>query len=149
MDYNKRIETILEVYNINASEFAEKIDVPRSSISHILSGRNKPSLDFIMKVKDVYSDLNWDFLILGKLPMFKSNFDKLEIIETSSAENAVIELPFEKDSNIEFSGNDNESEKEKIEHSPIAKNINENDKSLEKIIFFYKDGSFKTYENKD
>ena len=45
----ERLKVILDYYNLTSSSFAEKIDVPRSSISHLLSGRNKPSLDFILK----------------------------------------------------------------------------------------------------
>ncbi|PZQ78296.1 MAG: XRE family transcriptional regulator, partial [Flavobacterium johnsoniae] len=46
-DFIKRLEKILDYYNLTASSFADKIGVQRSSISHLLSGRNKPSLDFI------------------------------------------------------------------------------------------------------
>ena len=53
-DLSKRFriiaQTIFEYYGLTASLFADKINVQRSSISHLLSGRNKPSLDFILKV---------------------------------------------------------------------------------------------------
>ena len=60
-DFIKRLEIILEYYGVNASAFADKIGVQRSSLSHLLSGRNKPSLDFILKILDVYPeiDLYW------------------------------------------------------------------------------------------
>lgn len=145
MDYKKRIESILDVYKVNASEFAEKIDVPRSSISHILSGRNNPSLDFMIKVKEVYPELDWNFLLLGKLPMFTKNDNTLS--EISSSENPIIELPFENNPNIEFSEGLNESKKD--ETSPIFdEKLVENKTKIEKIVFFYNDGSFKSYENK-
>ena len=51
-DFIKRLELILEYYGLNASAFADKIGVQRSSLSHLLSGRNKPSLDFILKIMD-------------------------------------------------------------------------------------------------
>ena len=50
----ERLKLILDYYNLSASSFADKIDVPRSSISHLLSGRNKPSLDFIIKVETAF-----------------------------------------------------------------------------------------------
>jgi transcriptional regulator with XRE-family HTH domain len=51
MEINERITKILEYSGFSASEFADEIDVQRSSISHIISGRNKPSLEFVTKLK--------------------------------------------------------------------------------------------------
>lgn len=66
MNINERISKIIEYSKLSASEFADEIDVQRSSISHITSGRNKPSLDFIIKIKDQFPEINWDWLIKGK-----------------------------------------------------------------------------------
>ena len=49
-DFAKRLQNILDYYGLSATAFSEKIDFNRSTISHLLSGRNKPSLEFIMKV---------------------------------------------------------------------------------------------------
>ena len=49
-DFIKRLEIILDYYALSASGFADKIGVQRSSLSHLLSGRNKPSLDFIFRL---------------------------------------------------------------------------------------------------
>jgi Helix-turn-helix. len=51
---------------MSASAFAEKVGVQPSSISHILSGRNKPSLEFIQKVLIQFPKVNADWLISGK-----------------------------------------------------------------------------------
>ena len=48
--FAERLNKIMDFYEITAGNFADKIEVQRSSISHILSGRNKPSLDFVLKV---------------------------------------------------------------------------------------------------
>jgi transcriptional regulator with XRE-family HTH domain len=64
--FTKRLLEILETNNLSASQFAEKIGVQRSSVSHILSGRNKPSLDFIIKTSSVFSDVSLNWLIHGK-----------------------------------------------------------------------------------
>ena len=47
----QRIQDIMEQRQFSASAFAEKIGVQRSSISHLLSGRNKPSLDLLVKIE--------------------------------------------------------------------------------------------------
>lgn len=61
-----RIEEIINNNQLTASSFAAKIKVQRSAISHILSGRNKPSLDFLMKIHDAFEEVNLEWLILGK-----------------------------------------------------------------------------------
>ena len=72
MNINTRIEKIIDWTAMSHAEFAEKIDVQRSSISHILSGRNKPSLDFLMKLKEVFPLISWEWIIEGKGEMLTS-----------------------------------------------------------------------------
>ena len=61
-----QIQTILRKEDISASQLAEKIGVQRSSISHILSERNKPSLDFITKLLEAFPHINSEWIITGK-----------------------------------------------------------------------------------
>ena len=63
---NKRIEKLLKEKGISASEFSKKINVQRSSISHIINGRNKPSLEIVTKICKVYPDIKLDWLIFGE-----------------------------------------------------------------------------------
>jgi transcriptional regulator with XRE-family HTH domain len=56
----------MEHEQLSASMFADKVGVQRSSISHILSGRNKPSLDFILKVTTKFSFIDIQWLLNGK-----------------------------------------------------------------------------------
>jgi transcriptional regulator with XRE-family HTH domain len=66
-----RIQKFLEVEQISASKFADEIGVQRSSISHILSGRNNPSLEVIQKILTNFDYINAEWLITGKGEMFK------------------------------------------------------------------------------
>ena len=50
MSISERIKKIIKDNELNSSSFATKIGVQRSSISHIISGRNKPSLDLVIKI---------------------------------------------------------------------------------------------------
>ena len=65
-DINKRIKKLLIEKGVSASQFSKKINVQRSSISHIINGRNKPSLEIITKICKVYPDVKLDWLILGE-----------------------------------------------------------------------------------
>ena len=66
VDFTNRLKKILEHYDLTASQFADHIGVQRSSISHILSGRNKPSLDFILKVIHAFTEVDLYWLLNGK-----------------------------------------------------------------------------------
>ncbi|ASK29469.1 transcriptional regulator [Chryseobacterium sp. T16E-39] len=72
MSLNERISKVIEYSRLTPSEFADEIDVQRSSISHITSGRNKPSLEFIIKIKSHFPEILWDWLVNGDGEMLKS-----------------------------------------------------------------------------
>ena len=65
----------MDLKNLNASKLASNIKINRATISHILSGRNKPSIDILSKMIDVYPDLNLNWLISGI--GYMSNEDKI------------------------------------------------------------------------
>ena len=65
-DVADRLEQLMAHYELTAAAFAERIDVQRSGISHILSGRNKPSLDFVLKVVRAFPEVDLYWLLNGK-----------------------------------------------------------------------------------
>jgi len=67
---NQRIELLLRIKDVTASKFADMIGVQPSNISHIISGRNKPSLDFIIKVVEAFPDISLEWLMFGKGNMY-------------------------------------------------------------------------------
>ncbi len=67
----ERILTFLQSENKSAAQFAEEIGVQPSGISHIISGRNNPSLDFVMKMLHKYSSLSAEWLLFGRGAMYK------------------------------------------------------------------------------
>ena len=78
----ERILEFLKAENKSSAQFAEEIGVQPSGISHILSGRNNPSLDFVFKMLEKYPFLSTDWLLFGKGTMYKdtkmqSLFDEL------------------------------------------------------------------------
>src|SRR5690606_6672337 len=79
MGIQNRLQMIMRMNNLNASQFADKIGVQRSSISHIISGRNKPSLDFIQKTLEHFPRVNADWLVTGKM---REDSDQTTIIDS-------------------------------------------------------------------
>jgi transcriptional regulator with XRE-family HTH domain len=65
LEFTTRIKKVMDFHQLSASLFADKIGVQRSSISHILSGRNKPSLDFILKITSEFKDVDIHWLLHG------------------------------------------------------------------------------------
>lgn len=67
-----RIRKIIENEQLSASDFAKKIEIQKSSVSHILSGRNKPSLEVVQKILVAFDKLNTEWLIFGTGNMYKT-----------------------------------------------------------------------------
>lgn len=116
-EFANRLQKVIDFYDETASGFAEKIGVQRSSISHILSGRNKPSLDFVMKILHSYPEVELYWLLNGK-----GNFPTTEV-KISDIPNPQLNLKTES-----------------------TENSRESNSEIEKIVIFYKDGTFKSYK---
>ena len=93
-----RINLIMRAKNITASQFADEINIQRSGMSHIMSGRNKPSLDFVMRVLNRYPEIDTNWLLFGKGEMYKSA-NTQETVQNSGTEMA---------SNVQQIGNQTE-----------------------------------------
>jgi transcriptional regulator with XRE-family HTH domain len=61
----ERILELLKVKGLSPSQFADEIGVQRSAISHLITGRNNPSLDFILKILKRFPDVSSDWLLTG------------------------------------------------------------------------------------
>ncbi|MDP5198814.1 helix-turn-helix transcriptional regulator [Flavobacterium sp. DG2-3] len=144
-DFVKRLETVLDYYGLNASAFADKIGVQRSSMSHLLSGRNKPSLDFVMKILEVFPDVDLYWILIGRGNFPKTNEE--ENVEISKPSAPI--LPIQNSDQNLFSTFETNEKEEKLEtkKSSTPKNVNFDleDDEIEKIVLFYKNGTFKAY----
>ena len=135
-----RINHIIHSKGLNLSKFAEEIGVQRSNISHILSGRNKPSLDFVMKILERYPEVSTDWLINGK-GSFNIDIDLFEQPKISYTSNEKI------DQNTSIDEID-EKTTEKIVTS-VKKSLTDNkasvakyNRNIKRIILLYDDNSF-------
>ena len=143
-DFIKRLEIILDYYNLSASAFADKINVQRSSLSHLLSGRNKPSLDFIIKVIEVFPEVDLYWILNGKgtFPKSEKNF---------SIQSTKQEVTSDETNTPDLFSTDQTNSKQPFINNEIGKktiSLSNNDaKSIESIVIFYTDGSFKNYQS--
>lgn len=136
--FAERLHKILQYYDLSAAAFADKIEVGRSSISHILSGRNKPSLDFVMKVIQNFPEVELYWLLNGK-----GKFPKNEASVSAAA--APSPQPISEVTEKSISA---EKEKEQIPQQMIPQSsARSSSKEIRKIVIFYADGTFEAFEN--
>ncbi|MCB0473903.1 MAG: helix-turn-helix transcriptional regulator [Flavobacteriaceae bacterium] len=104
--FSERLKLVMDFYQLTSAAFAEKIDVQPSTISHLLSGRNKPSLEFILKVLENFREVELYWLLNGK-----GSFPKRETVPETVA----------------------------------FKTRTSSGKEIDRIIIFFKDGTFQNY----
>ena len=141
MNISDRILELIELLNLTSSEFADAIQVQRSSISHITSGRNKPSLDFIEKLHHKYPDLQTEWLLFGKGFPFHQSSKKESPSPTlftfeDETEMKKVETPITKSESLRIENSEPTTEKNQIQDSQSFS------KKIKTILILYNDGSF-------
>lgn len=146
-----RIIKFMKSENLSASQLADDIGVQRSGISHILSGRNNPSLEFIQRILHRYPNLNPDWMLMNKGSMYRSTpqpglFDTLEapvideIMDNSSLFSDMIDDEPQVPSTPVITHEEPVLPKEKTVVKP-----NKAGKDVSKIVILYLDGTFETF----
>ena len=138
-----RLSHIIRAKNLTATQFAELMQVQPSNVSHLLSGRNKPSLDFLMKLKEVFPEYSYEWIILGKKPITISDrtpalkddvFKPIELFGPIDEDTQNKEVDLVVDDNIE----------------PLDKTAAVGDgvvsRNVKQIIYVYDDHTFEIYD---
>ena len=166
----ERLELLLRTKNLSASQLADETGIQRSIMSHVMNGRNKASLDFIMRVLNKYKDVNPDWLLFGKGPMIRDNtlFDQSQAEESESLKKEnrelkdqinqlnkkIYELNEEKNSQAEQDTTDKENKAAPHRSSDSKNIIADSDNKvphasanaeIETIVILLKDGTFREY----
>ena len=163
MNLSDKIELLIKKKQMSSSQFADVLGIPRSSISHILSGRNKPSLDVVQKILTAFPEVSAEDLLFEdrtlsvsptKLPTTPSaqeilpltnlfdapNDTASESIKNNLPESTIVRSNLRrstKEVNLGSSqtSNDSVSENAPTSARPLHKKI-------ERVIIFYSDGTF-------
>ncbi len=131
----ERIIEFLKTENKTYAQFAEEIGVQPSGISHILSGRNKPSLDFVVKMLEKYTYISPEWLLFGKEKMYRDQ----------SAPDLFTQL---KEESYQTNGSVTDvqkPEKELISKEDPGCDAETEGPSVEKIVWFYTNNSFREF----
>jgi transcriptional regulator with XRE-family HTH domain len=134
-----RILKFINKESISPAHFADEIGVQRSSVSHILSGRNNPSFDFIQKILDRYKNLNSEWLIMGLGDMYKKVEKNISFVTEPVRKDIPPVPPVQKDLFTEPPTLKSEPPPLYGHEKVIEASVN---KSVEKIIVFYSDKTF-------
>ncbi len=137
MNEKERLEKLIESENITQTQFADRIGIKRSTLSHIMNGRNAPSLDVLQKALNVFRSISADWLILGVGPMYRT---------TNSHQQTLFDVRPEMPEQIETVVMP-EMPAKLPEPAPVAKttetaNSEATAKNIVKIVVFYSDNTF-------
>ncbi|MDR0836497.1 MAG: helix-turn-helix domain-containing protein [Tannerella sp.] len=135
---NERVSKIMQVKGLNLTQFASATDINPATLSNISSGKTNPSTEVITKILEKFSDINSDWLLLGKGEMLRTGG------KTLSASDNQLGLAFESKTN----------ERETVNKMPeISKNTESKEviyiekpvRTIDKLMVFYSDKSFETF----
>ena len=149
-----RIKILLEHFRVSPSQFADKIGAQRSAVSHILSGRNNPSLELLQKILTNYPQVNPDWLLMSK-----GNIEREELrrplkrtAEADPALDTVEESRISGSKREDQSGviSDGESVEVKMPESADNKPLKTQDQEArmdnpDRVILIYSDGTFEEF----
>ena len=147
----EKLLKLMKSEKLSSSRLAEILEIQPSSISHILSGRNKPSYDFLVKILRRFPTLNPDWLLLDAEQMYRSNEELDRRINdtntqssqtTSSAEKMIVNSKNALNPKNESSQN---STNRPIENIAAVANIATDGRTIERVIVLYTDKSFEAY----
>ena len=144
----ERIRQIMENENLTPAKFADRLQINRANISHILNGRNNPSLDVVTKILSGMPYINTDWLINGDGEMYKDGFDMDSIPkEHDLFHQSPATTPQEKETVVKSEGIDvNKPEKNiQVIENKIIDTQKNNDKKIRQIIIYYNDSTFETF----
>ena len=140
---NTRLKQFLAAENITQAQFAGHINVVRASVSHVLSGRNNPSYEFIRSIMLKYPLLNIEWLILGEGKMYR-NLPTSPVLPSEPEPEADL-LPFPSEADLSL------PEPEPDQSEPLSIEMNEsgklsklivNQRKVQKVIILFDDGTF-------
>lgn len=164
MNERERIELLMKCYELSPSQFAEKTGIQRASVSHILSGRNKPSLEVLLKIYDAFPelDLKWLMTGAGEEPVAAS---KSAVSAVPSVENSLFSQPEHEQPELQQVLNVVQSRQEQAPQRPVRQQPQQrvvverqprrtavakaqqqpiNERRIKEIRIFYTDGTYET-----
>ncbi|MBN2806476.1 MAG: helix-turn-helix transcriptional regulator [Prolixibacteraceae bacterium] len=145
----ERIIKFIEAENLSAAEFADRIGVQRSSVSHVLNGRNNPGFSFIQKILDQFPKLDARWLLTGEGRMHR-------LIDPPASKNLPADNLFNFNQTDELQTSQKQPESKidptivkdkRLENSPAmpVTNAQNEEKKVSRVLIFYEDHTFEDF----
>lgn len=159
MEEKDKIEKIMQIENLNSAQFAAEIGIQGSTLSHILNGRNNPSLDVLKKILNRFRTINPEWLILDAGTMYRQEkhshvptlFDSITETTSKTDEYAPKFSP-KNESRADINQKKNEPLDSKLIISAQIDNLETNNtnsvsKKVNRIIVYYSDNTFEEFKS--
>ena len=169
--FERRLQQFIEMEGLNQARFADLLGIQRGGLSHLLSGRNKPSFDFLTKLMDSYPALNAEWLIAGRGKPYKDSGTVATAVSASapattapvplavannSTKDGIVDIPDDlPDSDLFFEEPIQQGDIiqepipqpiiSKMQHSQPSENQKSASRTITRLTIFYSDG---TYEDR-
>ena len=153
----ERLEELMQLLNLNPTQFANAIGVQRATLQHILSGRNEPSLKIIMAIHTSFPDVELEWLLNGKgsaIPQLqqnepdKDNYPLLPGMENLFFSDDVRKSP----ENSNLRGEENLPKQRKRRNNKDVEPTTEGDfsgkdKRIKEVVVFFADGTYQKFSS--
>lgn len=138
-----RILAVMEHEGLTPSKFAEAIGIQRSAMSHIISGRNNPSLDVLIKILERFTYVDSDWLLFGKGEMMREHvLTNPDLFTNTTINPSIVQEPSEYRKEIRVETPVNTIKQPVIEQIVLPE---KNNRNVSKIMIFYSDNTFETF----
>ena len=142
-----RIKKIMDNEDLSAARFADQLQINRAVVSHILNGRNNPSLDVVTKILSEMNYINPDWLLSGEGSMYKEGFDPKEENERNLFAREPLNTDEDTDVNKYAKENSSKSSVDGVKSTDKHEvpTVSTSDRKVRQIIIYYTDNTFETF----
>ncbi|MBI1646026.1 helix-turn-helix transcriptional regulator [Capnocytophaga sp. 051621] len=151
-DFSIRLQQVMDYYGLNAAAFADTLEIQRSGISHLLSERNKPSLDFILKLIEKFPEVDMYWITQGKGTFPRKEDKEVSVpkkVQQPDLFSDIPEIEMERPSPTLSSPIKEEKKVSLDKEVSLPSSIVNNTvgKKIKRIILFYEDNHFEVFDS--
>lgn len=143
----EKLLQLMKSEGLSSSRLAELLEAQPSSISHLLSGRNKPSFDLIQKILRRFPRINPDWLLLDSDRMFRNDLSPVAVTDELFTQNAPQESTSAAGSSFRQSGTTNADFPSNASGNVSAHS--DGKPGIRQVIVFYDDGTCENFRTRD
>lgn len=140
--FERRLQQVLEMEEVSQAQFADKLGIQRGGLCHLLSGRNKPSFDFIVKLITSYPTVNPDWLLTGKGKPYKNDNSPEIATQPESDDLPPADDLFFCTADSQQQSPENHIDTHKYEVPQPSEVRTGSQRTIEKVLIFFSDGTY-------